>query len=277
MDPAHWVSVVGGAVMMTVVCLSAVALIAPWWTESNETPGKKEQAEVSLWVRYTRMELAADDSTLNCAEQCDFTKIGSAKIRESDVQWADACVEATETLATNCLLIWIVRVAVLFLWFFALLYAAFSTLNFCGAGFPSSLRIPAAAKIALAVCCLVSCLLALVIAGIMDIRLMPLAPGTEPRPTEKPPTQLGLNGIGFLCILASLALSLLGIAIAYFSQFILKNLAFLEDVEGQGRPLADVNKSAPPCIKHQAEIHKAVQVAPEPKVLGAWMAKDGPW
>merc|ERR1719453_620121 len=126
----------------------------PWWVMDDQLPGKRETIEVSLWVRYRRTELEADDSTLNCDEQCDFTRMGSKKTRISDVPWGDACVEAEGSLATNCMRIWVIRVCVLICWFLALLYVAFSTLNFCGAGLPAAIRIPPFVKIGLGICCL---------------------------------------------------------------------------------------------------------------------------
>lgn len=279
-DPAHWVSIAAGAVMMAVVLLCSVALWAPWWTDTQETPGQTGRTEVGLWTRYTKMEMEADDTTLNCAEQCDFTKIGSAKVRESNVPWADVCVEATDVMADNCTRIWVVRLFTLFCWFSALLYAAFSTLNFCGAGFPSAVRIPALAKLVLAFSCVISCALAVSIASSMEIRLTPTVPGTEPR--EKPTVQpVGLNGIGFLSVLASLILSIVGVGMAYLTQFVVDHLESLADIE-RGRELCNINQGKSPSLHHQvgAAVGKAkhvdtTQVAPEPEAayppLGSWM------
>lgn len=276
-DPAHWVSVFGGAVMMIVVGLCTCGLLFPWWTTHADLPGRKESTEVSLWVRYTRMELAADDSTLNCKAQCDFTKIGSAKVRESETLWAEVCEEPVGDMGKKCQQLWVLRICTLLCWFMSLLFAVFSCLNFCGAGLPASLRIPAAAKISLGIGCMLSSMLALVLASFIEIRLGPKPPGTEPLMTAEPaPPVVGLNGLGFQAVLSACIVSVLGIAVAYLTSYVVDHLEDVADVE-QGRPLADVNKCVAPDIDHQVQAawhhHYTPRktVEPEPIPLGTWM------
>lgn len=280
-DPAHWVGIAGSTVMMTVVALCTISLVAPWWTESGEQPGRKEETTVSLWMRYTRTELEADDTTLNCDEQCDYTKIGSAKVRESSLGWSDVCLTAADDkrLQKNCERIWVLRVFVFLTWFQALLYTAMSTFNFCGAGLPAAVRIPPATKLVLASGCVLWCLISILVAALMDVRVKQIDPGTEPRfvPSAE---KLGLNGIGFLGVLASVILSVLGSGIAYLTQFVIAHLSFLADIESQGRPLADVNRAKPPDIQHQVghipytpHDERPKKVLPAPRPIGAWMTR----
>jgi len=267
--------------MFGVVCLCSLALLQPWWTDFKDEPGMKSAVEVGLWNRYTRVELAADDSTLNCEKQCDFTKLGTAKVRESEVPWADVCREATDDMATKCQKLWVVRVFVLFGWFMALLYAAFSFLNFCGAGLPSSFRIPNGTKILLAGACVLCCLFALIVAAIMEVTVQPAMPGVEPKRESAAVPVVGLNGIGFLCMATSLIFSLIGVGCGYLAQHVLDHLAAVADVE-RGRPLADVNRGKPPCLDHQVGVHggderEAVKQArhePKAHMLGNWMYHD---
>lgn len=279
-DPAHWVGIAGSTVMMTVVALCSLSLVMPWWTESMEQPGRREETKVSLWMRYTRTELEADDTTLNCEQQCDYTKIGSAKVRESEHAWADVCAKGLDDkkLQDTCEKIWALRVFVLICWFSALLYTAMSTFNFCGAGLPAAVRIPPATKLVLAAGCVLWCLISIVIAAVMDVRVEPIDPGTEPRAMSSPP-KLGLNGLGFLGILASVILSVLGSGIAYLTQYVIAHLSFLADIESQGRPLADVNRAKPPDIQHQVghvpytPHNERPKVLPVPRPIGAWMTR----
>jgi len=278
-DPAHWVSMMGGAVMLTVVVLCSMSLRSPWWSEHKELPGRREATEVSLWVLYTRYELQQDVSTLNCAKQCDFTKIGSAKVRETSAMWSDVCAKApvTPEMATTCQRLMIARVGALLCWFFALLYSAMATLNFCGAGFPSSFRVPSACKLGLALCCIIACIMALIIGSTMDVRLSPTPPGTDPRVPRLPPQKVGFSGLGFVCIVVSLVLSVIGSVIAYCSQNIQNHMDMLEDQEA-GRALADTNQDKAPPLWHQ--IGKAPKHRTPAKFLGKpekVFTLDGHW
>jgi len=285
-DPAHWVSMAGGAVMMAVVCLCSIALMMPWWTENLDAAGQKENTEVTLWIRATRMELSADDGTLNCEDQCDFTKVGAAKVRETKVLWADACLEASGQLADNCSRIWIVRVGTIICWFMGLIFAALSTFNFCGAGLPSAVRMPPGIKMVLGVVGILGTVMALSTAGIMDIRLQPTPPGTEP-PDDMPKEvrSVPLNGIGFVCVLAACFLSVVGVGIAFVTQYVLDHLPANVDIE-KGKPLADVNRGKPPSLEHQVGVAPGKESEamaqwikdrqPPPQALGVWMTVERP-
>lgn len=264
-DPAHWLGMIGGSLMMIVVLLCSVALWQPWWTESTEVPGEKTLAEASLWIRYTRFELEGDKAKLNCEKQCDFTKIGGKKVRENKVTWADACAATPqeERLADNCTRLWVVRVFTIICWFVALLFAAFSYLNFCGAGMPSSIRIPAGIKLTLAVFCFLMSALAMAVAALMEIRLEAVPPGTQPKPAwheVESPKVLALNGFGFAAVLAAMILSFLGSGVAYLTQVVKMELDKIADAE-QGRPLADIDQSKAPAVEHQ--MGTSPSVAPE--------------
>jgi len=249
-DPAHWVGVIGGTVMLAVVALCSLSLMSPWWTEHKELPGRKETVEVSLWVRSTRFELEGGGTEENCEKACDITKIGSAKVRETSAMWSEVCAQPTPELAPDCQRLWIARIGALLCWFFALLYSAFAMLNFWGAGLPSSIRVPAAIKIWLGLCCLVACVMALIIASLMDVRLSPTAPGTKPKETDPAPQKVGFNGLGFVCTVASLVLSVIGTGIAYLALNIDDHVQLLEELEA-GRALADINHDKAPPLWHQ--------------------------
>jgi hypothetical protein len=282
-DPAHWISMGGGAIMFVAVVLCSLALWMPWWTMAVNVPGRKENTDVTLWIRYTRMELEADESTLDCDKQCDYTRIGSAKVREEEMSWADACaaqdgaaagVEGRgmpSALAGNCSKLWVVRVFVLLCWFMALLYVVFSTFNLCGAGLPSAHRMPAIIKMLLALGCIMFACVALLTAALVTIRLQPIPPGTEPAWEVHTSEVLGLNGVGFLSVVISLLLSLLGMGLAYFSQVVINHQDRVQDMEG-GRPLADVNRGRPPSVEHQvggAVGKHAGEETPRPTKIGS--------
>lgn len=284
-DPAHWVAVGGGAIMLAVVGLCSIALWLPWWTERLEEPGRKELTEVSLWNMYTRIELAADDSTLDCERQCDFTKIGSAKVRSTKTEWAEVCdpEQHAGPISENCTKIWVIRVFTLVVWFLAILYSAFSLLNFCGAGLPASVRIPPGIKIILAVCCVLLASVALIVAIICDIRLRPEPPGTEPAEIEPAIPKLSPNGLGFVAVCASVFLSMAGVLAAYLGAAVLHALEFTNDLE-HGKPIADPVTTEAPDLSHQVgsapgkghEDHdKPKDWRPPPQPLGCWMKGSG--
>lgn len=280
-DPGHWVSLCGAAMMVGVVALCSLALITPWWTNSKELPGEKYRTEATLWNRYTRVEMAADDSTLDCDKQCDITKAGSAKVRETNIPWADVCDKASGDLASTCQRLWVLRIFTLVCWFFALLYGVFSCFNFCGAGLPSSSRFPPTTKIYLGYVCVATCVLALCVAAVTQVRLEAKPPGTVPVKKDGEDKVVDLNGLGFLCVVASLFLSLGGIAMGYLSQTVLEHLVAAADVE-RGKPLADVNKGLSPDLGHQVGVHggdereemKVLHMQPERKPLGSWMTDN---
>lgn len=265
-DSAHWVTLFAGGLMFCVLLLISVALMFPWWTTHLVVPGKVADTEVSLWILYTRMELAADKSTLDCERQCDFTRLGGAKVRESRLGWTDVCVEADEAMAPNCQQIWFVRVGTMGCWFLSLIFTTLSTFNFCGAGLPASVRCAPQIKLGLGVCCVLCLIVALCVGTVMDIRLAPNEPGTEPR-DHPPPGKVGLNGPGFLCALISCILSILGTGVAYCAQNVVAHLDEMQDWES-GRPLADVNRGKAPNLSHQVQ---KIQVEPPATKLGLWV------
>jgi len=282
-DPAHWVQMFGGTVMLTVCMACATGLWLPWWTLNVEKPGISSQVEVGLWIRATRIELQADDSTLNCKAQCDSNRLGGTKIRETSVHWGDFCAgdnsPETEDMGNLCFQLWVVRLFVLVCWFSSLLFCAFSYFNFCGAGQPGTFRIPPSWKIVLGIGCLICNILSLVIAHLMIVRLEAVPPGTLPPipdPTLLP--RVPLNGFGFLGQLASTILSCFGVGTSYLAQYVVNHLDDCADMEA-GREMADVNKGPSPCLEHQvqAEWHHHIdeeakkEWKPEPVKLGNWM------
>jgi len=252
-DPGHWVGLCGGALMFAVVILVSLGLMMPWWTENKaDMPGQKEDTEVSLWILYTRLEMAAADATENCEAQCDFTKVGTSKVRESRMGWSDLCSEASPENSSNCQQIWILRVGAMLCWFLALLSTALATFNFCGAGLPASIRCVPLAKIVLGIGCVFGSTLALCVAAMMDVRYQPTAPGTKPRDLPAP-GKVGLNGFGFLCVLSACIASVVGTGIAYLSQQVVDHMAETHPDAEQGRPLAAVNRGKAPNLFHQVQ------------------------
>lgn len=262
-DPGHWTAIAAGSVMFCVVGLSSFAAAAPWWAEESNTGGQKSKTEVTLWIRYTRIEVEQDK--MDCQAQCDVTKMGSAKVREMHATWGEVCREATDEMATNCTKLWVVRVGALLAWFCALIFCASVFLGFCGAGQPSSIRCPATCSLSLTIGCVLNIVMALSVAAVMDIRLAPSPPGTAPKPAGYNPSvpKVPLRGIGFWCILASFLCSLLGVAISWVQQQVMNHLELKIDVE-RGKPLADVNRADLPSRAPDS------YTAPPPKALGAW-------
>lgn len=257
LDPGHYCGLLGGGVMFFVMGLCTVGLMFPWWTSNVVMPGFEEQTEVSLWIRYTRYRLESDATTLNCDNQCDFTMLGAAKIRESREGWSDVCLDkepATEELKFNCKGIWVARVGVMLCWFLSLLFFAFSTFNFWGAGQPSSARCAPMIKLGLAACCAIGAALSLCIAASMDVRLTPDPPGTAPVPEDmRPPTpKVGLNGLGFMALVVACFASILGVFVAYLNQDIMTAIHALHDPES-GRDIAYVNRDVAPSLHHQVQ------------------------
>lgn len=264
-DPGHWVGLCGGALMFLVVLLVSMGLMMPWWTEHKELLGSEEDTEVSLWTLYTRTVLSAD-ATEDCTAQCDFTKVGTSKVRENTIGWSDLCLEASPENKGNCQQIWILRVGAMLCWFLALMSTALATFNFCGAGLPASIRCAPTIKVALGVGCVIGSALALCVASIMDVRYQPTPPGTAPR-DHPAPGKVELNGVGFVCLLISCIASIIGSGIAYLAQQVIDHMPVDRQVihpdpdEEQGSlPLAEVKRGKAPNLFHQVQQPKHVEI-----------------
>lgn len=123
----------------------------------------------------------------------------------------------------------------------------------------------------LALGCIIFACVALLTAALVTIRLQPIPPGTEPAWEVHTSEVLGLNGVGFLSVVISLLLSLLGMGLAYFSQVVINHQDRVQDMEG-GRPLADVNRGRPPSVEHQvggAVGKHAGEETPRPTKIGS--------
>jgi hypothetical protein len=259
-DPGHLVVTVGGLAMLAVVGLCSSGLAAPWWTDSTETPVHKSLVEVSLWTRYTRMEFSQNAASLDCTSQCDITMKGAKTVREFKDKWTSVCREAKEDMVDKCNKLWAVRVLLLCAWFCAIMYVFSAFLAFLGAGNPASCRPPASALILLSICYLLTSIVALGIAGNIDVTLKAVTPGTVPR-DEVGTSSVSLNGTGFTCALVALFVSLVGIAIAFLNQTVMDSMHKFWEFEN-GRALADPKGDTGP--------DKAPKKPPS-KAINAWV------
>lgn len=273
-DPGHWIGLCGGALMFLVVLLCSAGLMFPWWTEHNaDMPGQLQDTEVSLWILYTRTELSAD-VTENCEAQCDYTKVGTSKVRETRIGWSDYCSEAPAENAGNCQQIWILRAGAMLCFFLALISSALATFNFCGAGLPASIRCAPTIKLVLGVGCVVSSTMALCVAAVMDVRYQPTSPGTAPR-DHPAPQNVPANGLGFWCVLTSCIASVIGSGISYLAQQVVAHLEATHPDEERGRPLADVNRGKAPNLFHQVQVApKEIKPPPRSTRPSRWESKN---
>jgi len=230
--------------MLVVVLLCTVGLTAPWWTLEEESDTKLS-IEVSLWTRYARMEAVTTGEALDCDKMCDVTNLGSSMVRETKDKWLTTCRDATDELASTCSQLWLIRVCALVSWCFALLYSATAVLAFCGSGRPAAFRCPAVCSTFLSLGCVVVLAIALVIAGTIAITVTPPTPGSEIRVTAIPIKSIEMNGIGFICTLLSIFVSVLGLGFACLNQSVMDHLHTHWEFEN-GRPMADGNRSEAP-------------------------------